>query len=198
MAEGGRQPWTIDGVLPTFLSASTISVGNAMLSLAGFVVLYSTLAVVELFLMIRTVRQGPDGAEAARAVAPASSRVGDCNVRVPRSCGRAGVQAALRRVNAAVVGVLLAALFSTMWLGSVVAPADFAQVIGNFLLLASWRVPPWLVVLLRRWCGVGIGSRRCAGLIDLVTDGRLSRWPIAADVADPMLQFLVDCRRFCR
>ncbi len=49
---------------------------------------------------------------------------------------------------------VLAALFSTMWLGSVVVPADFALVIGNFLLLASWRVPSWLVVLL----GAGVAS----------------------------------------
>jgi cytochrome d ubiquinol oxidase subunit I len=60
VAEGGRQPWTIDGVLPTFLSASSISASDVWLSLGGFVLLYSSLAVVELFLMIRTIRQGPD------------------------------------------------------------------------------------------------------------------------------------------
>jgi cytochrome d ubiquinol oxidase subunit I len=59
VAEGGRQPWTIDGVLPTFLSASSISAGNVWLSLGGFVLLYSALAVVELYLMIRTIREGP-------------------------------------------------------------------------------------------------------------------------------------------
>jgi len=62
--------------------------------------------------------------------------------------GRVGVQAALRGVNAALVGLLLAALFSTMLLSSVVVPADFGLVLGAFLLLAGWRVPPWLVVLL--------------------------------------------------
>jgi cytochrome d ubiquinol oxidase subunit I len=60
VAEGGRQPWTIDGVLPTFLSASSISASNVWLSLGGFVLLYSGLAVVELYLMVRTIRHGPD------------------------------------------------------------------------------------------------------------------------------------------
>ena len=63
VAEGGRQPWTIDGVLPTFLSASSVSAQSVWLSLAGFVLFYSTLAVVDAFLMIRTVRQGPAAAE---------------------------------------------------------------------------------------------------------------------------------------
>ena len=60
VAEVGRQPWTIDGVLPTFLSVSSVPAGNVAFSLAGFVVFYSVLAVVELFLMVRTVRRGPE------------------------------------------------------------------------------------------------------------------------------------------
>ncbi len=59
VAEGGRQPWTIDGVLPTFLSASDIPAGHVLVSLAAFILFYSALAVVELFLMVRTIRQGP-------------------------------------------------------------------------------------------------------------------------------------------
>jgi cytochrome d ubiquinol oxidase subunit I len=60
VAEVGRQPWTIDGVLPTFLSVSSIPASSVWISLAGFVVLYSVLAVVEVFLMLRAIRQGPD------------------------------------------------------------------------------------------------------------------------------------------
>ncbi len=60
VAEGGRQPWTIDGVLPTFLSVSSVSATDVVLSLVGFLVLYSGLLVVELFLMVRAIRQGPD------------------------------------------------------------------------------------------------------------------------------------------
>jgi len=59
VAEGGRQPWTIDGVLPTFLSVSSISATNVWLSIGGFVLFYSALAVVDLFLMVRAVRHGP-------------------------------------------------------------------------------------------------------------------------------------------
>jgi cytochrome bd ubiquinol oxidase subunit I len=61
VAEYGRQPWTIDGVLPTFLSVSSITPGQVGFSLAGFVVFYTTLAVVELYLMLKYIRLGPEG-----------------------------------------------------------------------------------------------------------------------------------------
>jgi cytochrome bd ubiquinol oxidase subunit I len=67
VAENGRQPWTIDGVLPTFLSVSSISPANVWLSLGGFVLFYSLLAVVELYLMIKYIRLGP---EAALGISP--------------------------------------------------------------------------------------------------------------------------------
>ena len=60
VAENGRQPWTIDGVLPTFLSASSITAGNVWLSLGGFGLFYSALAVVELFLLVKYIRLGPE------------------------------------------------------------------------------------------------------------------------------------------
>jgi cytochrome bd ubiquinol oxidase subunit I len=61
VAEYGRQPWAIDGVLPTFLGVSTRPAGNVIASLTGFVVFYSALAAVEAFLMVRMIRRGPDG-----------------------------------------------------------------------------------------------------------------------------------------
>jgi chromate transporter len=61
---------------------------------------------------------------------------------------RAGVQAALRGVNAAVVGVLLAALYSPVWTSAVHSAADFALVLTAFLLLVVWGVAPWIVVVL--------------------------------------------------
>ncbi|MDR3531519.1 MAG: chromate efflux transporter [Rhodopila sp.] len=61
---------------------------------------------------------------------------------------RAGVRAALRGVNAAVVGVLLAALFTPIWAGAVHTSADFGLGLVAFLLLTLWSVPPWLVVVL--------------------------------------------------
>ena len=60
---------------------------------------------------------------------------------------RPGVQSALRGVNAAVVGLLLAALYKPVWTSAIFGPADFAIGILAFLLLALWAVPPWLVVI---------------------------------------------------
>ncbi|ABD70079.1 cytochrome bd ubiquinol oxidase, subunit I [Rhodoferax ferrireducens T118] len=59
VAEYGRQPWTIYGVLPTHLSVSTLSVNNLYGSLAGFIVFYTALLVVEMFLMVKFARLGP-------------------------------------------------------------------------------------------------------------------------------------------
>ena len=71
---------------------------------------------------------------------------------------RGAVQAALRGVNAAVVGVLLAALFTPVWTGAVSVPADFALVTVAFLLLAAWSAPPWLVVLLGAGSAAALGA----------------------------------------
>jgi cytochrome d ubiquinol oxidase subunit I len=59
VAEHGRQPWAIEGVLPTFLAVSPVPVANVVLSLAGFIVFYSVLAVLDLFLLRKYVRLGP-------------------------------------------------------------------------------------------------------------------------------------------
>ena len=61
---------------------------------------------------------------------------------------RPAVQSALRGVNAAVVGLLLAALYRPVWTSAIFGPADFALGLVAFLLLALWAVPPWLVVIL--------------------------------------------------
>jgi len=58
------------------------------------------------------------------------------------------VQAALRGVNAAVVGVLLAALYTPIWTSAVNSPRDFGIGLVAFLLLVFWKMPPWLVVIL--------------------------------------------------
>jgi cytochrome d ubiquinol oxidase subunit I len=59
VAEYGRQPWTIYGVLPTHLSVSTLTVGSLYGSIAGFVGFYTILLIVELYLMIKFAKQGP-------------------------------------------------------------------------------------------------------------------------------------------
>ena len=61
---------------------------------------------------------------------------------------RAAVQSALRGVNAAVVGLLLAALYTPVWTSAIYVPIDFAIGLVAFLLLALWKLPPWLVVIL--------------------------------------------------
>ena len=59
VAEYGRQPWTVNGILPTHLSASSISAGEVWASLAGFVVFYTGLLIVEFYLMFKYARLGP-------------------------------------------------------------------------------------------------------------------------------------------
>ena len=59
VAEYGRQPWTIFGVLPTHLSTSTLSAASLYGSLAGFLFFYTGLLVVELYLMFKYARLGP-------------------------------------------------------------------------------------------------------------------------------------------
>jgi cytochrome d ubiquinol oxidase subunit I len=59
VAEYGRQPWSIYGVLPTFMSVSTLSVGSLYGSLTGFIGFYTVLLAVEMFLMIKFARMGP-------------------------------------------------------------------------------------------------------------------------------------------
>ena len=59
VAEFGRQPWTVDGVLPTALSVSHLSVTSLLLTLAGFVTFYTVLFVIEMGLMLKYIRKGP-------------------------------------------------------------------------------------------------------------------------------------------
>jgi cytochrome d ubiquinol oxidase subunit I len=59
LAEIGRQPWAVDGVLPTFLGASSLSVPQIWTTIIGFTALYGGLAVIEVRLMIAAIRKGP-------------------------------------------------------------------------------------------------------------------------------------------
>jgi len=69
---------------------------------------------------------------------------------------RRDVRAALTGVNAAVVGLLLAALYTPVWTSAIRAPVDFGLGVVAFLLLALWRVPPWLVVVLGALAALGL------------------------------------------
>ena len=60
VAEHGRQPWAIEGILPTNLGVSSVTSGQVWFSLIGFVVFYSLLAIVDVFLMIKYIKLGPE------------------------------------------------------------------------------------------------------------------------------------------
>jgi chromate transporter len=61
---------------------------------------------------------------------------------------RPAAQAALAGVNAAVVGLLLAALYDPVWTSGILTRADYALAAAAFLLLFMWKTPPWLVVVI--------------------------------------------------
>jgi chromate transporter len=61
-------------------------------------------------------------------------------------------QSLLRGVNAAVVGLLLAALYHPVWTAGILTARDYALALAAFLLLFMWKTPPWLVVV---FCAVG-------------------------------------------
>lgn len=69
---------------------------------------------------------------------------------------RPAAQSALRGVNAAVVGLLLAALYNPVWTAGITGPGDFALAAAAFLLLFTWQVPPWAVVALCALGGAGL------------------------------------------
>jgi chromate transporter len=69
---------------------------------------------------------------------------------------RPGAQAALRGTNAAVVGLLGAALYHPVWTSAILSPRDFALALVGFVLLTIWQAPPWLVVALTAAGSVGL------------------------------------------
>jgi cytochrome d ubiquinol oxidase subunit I len=60
VAEYGRQPWAVEGVLPTFYAASGLALHEIVITLAGFVAIYSVLLVIEIKLMLKAIGKGPD------------------------------------------------------------------------------------------------------------------------------------------
>ncbi len=66
VAEFGRQPWTIAEVLPTFLSASSLTEWDIILSLAGYIILYTIFLVIEIFLMMKFIKLGPSSLHKGR------------------------------------------------------------------------------------------------------------------------------------
>jgi chromate transporter len=76
------------------------------------------------------------------------------------SLGRGALmRASLRGVNAAVVGVLLGALYDPVWTKGIGGPADFALALVAFALLVIWKAPPWLAVLVSAAGGAAVLGR---------------------------------------
>jgi cytochrome d ubiquinol oxidase subunit I len=66
VAEHGRQPWSVGEILPTHLSASSVSTGDVWGSLLALIAFYSVLLVIEMYLMIKFARLGPSSLHTGR------------------------------------------------------------------------------------------------------------------------------------
>jgi len=71
---------------------------------------------------------------------------------------RPGAQALMRGANAAVVGILGAALYNPVFIDAVDGPYDFALALSCFVLLTAWKTPPWIVVLVAAAGGVALNA----------------------------------------
>jgi len=60
VAEYGRQPWVVEGQLPTFLAVSSLPLRDLWISISGFIFFYTALAVIEIYLMVKYIRLGPE------------------------------------------------------------------------------------------------------------------------------------------
>ncbi|MDR3455357.1 MAG: cytochrome ubiquinol oxidase subunit I [Rhodoferax sp.] len=76
VAEFGRQPWVVEGILPTAAAVSSLGIKTLLISIAGFVLIYTVLLVIEMKLLLKTIRKGPasehspaEGAPPRRAAA---------------------------------------------------------------------------------------------------------------------------------
>ncbi len=71
LAEYGRQPWAVEGVLPTFLAASSLTLTQIWATIVGFTVIYGILAIIMVRLMLEAIAHGPErSAEAAPRPVP--------------------------------------------------------------------------------------------------------------------------------
>ncbi|MET3662328.1 cytochrome ubiquinol oxidase subunit I [Aquamicrobium ahrensii] len=66
VAEFGRQPWVIEGVLPTAAGVSSLGATTVLVTIIGFSLIYSVLFIVEMVLMLAAIRKGPENDPAPR------------------------------------------------------------------------------------------------------------------------------------
>ncbi len=74
VAELGRQPWVIEGVLPTAAAVSSLGAGTVLMTIAGFVLIYTVLLFIEVKLMLKAIRKGPDAASEPTHRAPLAAQ----------------------------------------------------------------------------------------------------------------------------
>ena len=84
VAEYGRQPWTVQGMLPTHLSTSALSGNDVLFSLGGFLLFYTLLLIAEVYLMLKYVRLGPSSLGTGKyALESANPDAGATGVNAP-------------------------------------------------------------------------------------------------------------------
>lgn len=84
VAEYGRQPWTVQGMLPTHLSTSALSGNDVLFSLGGFLLFYTLLLIAEVYLMLKYVRLGPSSLGTGKyALESSNANVGVTGVTTP-------------------------------------------------------------------------------------------------------------------
>ena len=77
VAEYGRQPWAVEGQLPTFLAASSLTLTQIWATIVGFTLVYGILAIIMVRLMLEAIRHGPErSAEPGPATAPERAGAG--------------------------------------------------------------------------------------------------------------------------
>ena len=74
VSELGRQPWVIEGVLPTAAAVSSLGASTVLMTIAGFVLIYTVLLVIEVKLMLKAIRKGPDAGSEATHRAPLAAQ----------------------------------------------------------------------------------------------------------------------------
>ncbi len=72
VAEVGRQPWVIEGVLPTAMAVSNLGVATLLITILGFAAIYTLLAIIEFKLLMKAIRKGPDEPPTTTATAAPS------------------------------------------------------------------------------------------------------------------------------
>jgi cytochrome d ubiquinol oxidase subunit I len=91
VAEFGRQPWAIGEVLPTSIAASSLAPSDLIISLSAFILFYTVLLIIEMYLMFKFGRQGPSSLhtgryhdEEAAATSPSTPSGGPAPVLAPQ------------------------------------------------------------------------------------------------------------------